>query len=128
DLADRLAVDDDGDVLAGVEVHARLVAGRVRAGIDLDPTIHQVDDPVDGDAAAGIRGELLALVVGQAGLVGDFDDQGDVAGLRLLDIVTRTAPHDRDVRLRHAGAARVVDRVFAGDEICLGRDDARQGR
>ena len=62
DLAHRGAVDHDRYILSGsVDLAGAIPLGR-RARIDFDLAVDQVNDPVDGDAAAGVRGKLVRLI------------------------------------------------------------------
>src|SRR5271157_4652026 len=61
DLAALPAVHHDGDLLTGWEVLPGRITGRSRIGVDLDPAVDQVDDPVNGDAGAPIEVSLLAI-------------------------------------------------------------------
>jgi hypothetical protein len=61
-LAELLPIDDDEDHFSGVIVPTGTISFRSRVGGDLHPTLDQVDDPVDRDAAPGVGIPLLAAV------------------------------------------------------------------
>src|SRR5208337_537761 len=97
DLAALPAVDHHGDLLTGREVLPGRITGRPRIGVDLDPAVDQVDDPVNGDAAAPIEVPLLAIGTHvrrrhchQQPHVGRLGDPMPIVGIG--------TPDDRDVR------------------------------
>ena len=68
--------------------------------MDLDLAMDQVDDPVDRNPSAGIRGALVGPVIVER-RERDLDQEQHVAGLRDSEgIVLSGTSSDRDVRLR----------------------------
>ena len=61
DLADLASVDRHGDLLTGREVRSGRIAGRPGVCVDLDAEVGQIDEPVNGDAAAPVKVSLLAV-------------------------------------------------------------------
>ncbi len=71
-------------------------------GIDLDGARLEIDDPIGGDARAGITPELDAAIALQAA-VGDFDDKRDVGRVGMCLGVIFNGPLDnRAVRFGFA--------------------------
>ena len=84
--ADRGTVDHDWYILPGLEDLSCAMAFRSGVGVDLDLAIHEVDDPVDGDAAAGVP-EVLDGAVDKRALLCDLDDEWNISTVRLFRVV-----------------------------------------
>ena len=67
-------------VLTHLENLAGLITALYRVGVDLDLTIHEIDDPVVWDAAAGIGKPLFTAVATESAL-GNLDNERDVGRL-----------------------------------------------
>src|SRR5208282_3529208 len=76
---------------------------RTRVGVDLNPVVDQIDDPVDRDSAPCIGGTFFPLVSVQCRL-GDFTDQGDVRRVRMPARIV----HDRSPDQNQVGFGLVV--------------------
>src|SRR5262245_25537734 len=84
-----------------------------RLAVDLKYLVHQIHDPVIGDAGTRVEAPLVAAVEEQARL-GDLDQESGPGGV-LGKIVAREAGNNRDVRLR-LGLGIERNRVLHPDE------------
>ncbi len=99
DLVALLPVDDHGDLLTGQEVRSGRMTARSRIGVDIDPAVEQVDDPVDADAAAPVDASLLAI--GTRLLRQNLHHQPRVGRLgEPMPVVGVGTPDNRDVWFR----------------------------
>ena len=86
---------------------------RPRLAGDLEHLVHEIHDPVVGDAGARVEAALVAAVEAQARL-GDLDEDSRARGV-LGKIVSREAGHHHDIRLR-LGFVVERDGVLHSDE------------
>ena len=85
-----LTVDDQLDLLGGIEHLATSIAHRIQGarglGVDLELASNQVDNPVARNSADGIGEKFLAPVVGQRRL-GNLNNECDTSRVGLNGIV-----------------------------------------
>src|SRR5262249_35791948 len=112
-LPDRLTGNDYCDAVARREGGARGVVVALRAGVDLQAVIDQVDDPVHRHPGGGVQ-LLLGALVGLEARVRHLDEHRHLGGGRVAPEVIPWVPaHDSAVRLRLAVGKR--NRLLAAD-------------